>query len=166
MDDLRGHMNSGQTDPPRRLPELPSWMLSQVTASGLRLVGAALAGEGMRKHHFTVLLALDERGSSSQAALGRRLGIDRSDLHAVLGELEEKGFVERIRDVQDRRRNMVALTRSGSRALKRLDALVDAAQDELLAPLTAKQRRELHRLLTQVAEYHAKSARRTADQAP
>jgi DNA-binding MarR family transcriptional regulator len=151
MDPMRG----GQPDPPHRLTELPSWLMSQVTLHGHRLVSDALAKDGVRKHHFTVLLALDEHGSSSQAALGRRLGIDRSDLHAVLNDLERDGLVGRVRDEQDRRRNAVELTRAGARALKRLDARVEAAQETLLEPLSAAERRQLCRSLTRLAEHHA-----------
>ena len=106
----------------------------------------------MRKAHFTVLVALDEHGSASQAELGRRLWIDRSDMVAVLNDLEAAGYVERARDERDRRRNVVALTPSGIDALARLNARADAAQDALLAPLSAPERRELQRLLTRVTE--------------
>jgi DNA-binding MarR family transcriptional regulator len=37
---------------------------------------------------FAILTSLTEHGSASQADLGRRLWIDRSDLHALLNELE------------------------------------------------------------------------------
>ena len=130
---------------------------------GHRLVSEALAKDGVRKHHFTVLLALDEHGSSSQAALGRRLGIDRSDLHAVLNDLERDGLVGRVRDEQDRRRNAVELTRAGARALKRLDARVRAAQETLLEPLSAAERRALSRSLTRLVEHHAGLARPGAE---
>lgn len=141
----------GQPEPPRRLTELPSWLLSQATARGHRLVNEALAAERVRRNHYTTLLALREGGAASQAALGRRLGIDRSDMHAVLNDLEARGFVERVRDERDRRRNSVALTAEGARALERLDARVEDAQQELLAPLTDRQRRELRRSLARIA---------------
>ena len=57
-----------------------------------------------------------------------------------------------MRDDTDRRRNVVALTRTGRSALSRLDKRVDAAQDALLAPLSAAERRELRRLLERVAQ--------------
>jgi DNA-binding MarR family transcriptional regulator len=118
-----------QPHPPRGLAELPSWLVSQVALHAHRLVSEALAGDGVRKHHFTVLMALDEQGASSQAALGRRLGIDRSDLHAGLADPERDGYVARVRDEQDRRRNLVELTVAGGKALLRLNARVEAAQD-------------------------------------
>ncbi len=50
------------------------------------------------------------------------------------------------------RRNVVTLTRAGARALTRLDKLIDAAQDALLRPLSAAERRELNRLLRKVLD--------------
>jgi DNA-binding MarR family transcriptional regulator len=133
--------------PPRRLEQLPSWLASEVAKKAARLVGEALARDGVRRQHFTVLTALAEQGAISQAALGRRLAIDRSDLHEILGELEPAGLVARVRDDQDRRRNLVEITPAGARALKRLDERVEAAQAALLEPLSARERRELRRLL-------------------
>lgn len=137
-------------DPPRRLRGLASWLASEVARRGQRLVGDTLGREGVRRQHFAVLTSLAEQGPASQADLGRRLGIDRSDLHALLGELEAEGLVERGRDEEDRRRNVVALTPAGRAKLRRLDRRVDAAQSALLAPLSARERRELMHLLEQI----------------
>jgi MarR family transcriptional regulator, lower aerobic nicotinate degradation pathway regulator len=145
---------------PHRLAELPSWLVSQLALHAHRLVSEALAEAGFRKHHFTVLVALDEQGSTSQAALGRRLWIDRSDLHAVLNDLERDGLVARVRDEDDRRRNLVGLTPAGAVALKRLNAQVEKAQAILLEPLPADERRELRRLLSRLVEHHAQRRHR------
>jgi MarR family transcriptional regulator, lower aerobic nicotinate degradation pathway regulator len=142
--------------PPRRLQELPSWLAARVAMHAARLVGDALAQEGMRRQHFSVLSALAEAGAASQAELGRRLWIDRSDLHAILADLERDGLVARARDAKDRRRNVVALTAAGQNALKRLDARIQAAQDALLEPLSEADRRQLRRLLEKLVEHHSK----------
>ena len=134
-------------DPPPRLRSLPTWLASELARKGQRLVSEALAQEGARRQHFTVLTSLSEQGAASQAALGRRLWIDRSDLHAILNELEGDGLLARVRDQHDRRRNLVALTPAGNAALKRLDQRVDAAQNAFLEPLSRSDRRELGRLL-------------------
>ena len=137
---------------PARLRKLPSWLSAQVAQRGARLVNEALGAAGVRRHHFAVLTALAEEGATSQAELGRRLWIDRSDLHAVLNELEDRGCVARIRDERDRRRNLVELTPAGAETLQDLDARVDAAQEALLAPLTADERGRLTALLTRLVE--------------
>jgi MarR family transcriptional regulator, lower aerobic nicotinate degradation pathway regulator len=132
---------------PKRLTTLPSWLAGQAAQRAARLVGEALGEEGFRRHHFAVMTALAEDGAASQAELGRRVWLDRSDLHAVLNELERDGLVARKQDERDRRRNLVELTPAGVKTLKRLDARVDAAQEEFLAPLNAAERGELLRLL-------------------
>jgi MarR family transcriptional regulator, lower aerobic nicotinate degradation pathway regulator len=137
--------------PPLRLTKLPSWLAGQAAQRASRLVSDALGEEGYRRHHFAVMTALAEDGAASQAELGRRVWLDRSDLHAVLNELERDGLVARKQDERDRRRNLVELTPGGTATLKRLDARVDAAQEQFLAPLTAAERRELIRLLAGVA---------------
>ena len=143
-------------DPPDRIRRLPSWLAGQLAARAASLVAQALATDGLRRQHFLVLSALADRGAASQAALGRRLLIDRSDMHALLGDLERDGLVARVRDEHDRRRMLVELTPAGARALKRLDKRIEAAQEALVAPLSAAERRELHRLLTQLVEHHAR----------
>jgi DNA-binding MarR family transcriptional regulator len=147
--------------PPRRLQQLPSWLAGQVALHAGRLVGDALAQEGVRKQHFAVLSALAEQGAASQAALGRRLWIDRSDLHAILGELERDGLVARVRDERDRRRNLVELTPAGAAALERLDGRIQAAQDVLLEPLSAADRQHLRRILTRMVEHQAQLPRQS-----
>jgi DNA-binding MarR family transcriptional regulator len=142
-------------DPPSRVRQLPSWLTGQVAAAAARLIADALASAGLRRQHFIVLSALAERGAVSQAALGRRLSIDRSDMHALLDELERDGLVARVRDEQDQRRIVIDLTSAGARALRRLNKRVDAAQEALVAPLSAADRRQLQRLLTRLVDYHS-----------
>jgi MarR family transcriptional regulator, lower aerobic nicotinate degradation pathway regulator len=137
-------------DPPERLKRLPTWLTAEVARRGRILVEASLDQVGARRQHFTVLTSLAEQGQASQADLGRRLSIDRSDLHALLGELEADGLVARVRDDEDRRRNVVTLTAAGRSALSRLDQRIDDAQDALLEPLSAGERREFRRLLQKV----------------
>lgn len=137
-------------DPPQRMRRLPSWLASQLARRGAALVGESLAQEGVGRQHFAVLSSLAEQGPASQATLGRRLWIDRSDLHALMTDLERDGLIARVRDPEDRRRNIVTLTAAGKALLQRLDKRVDAAQTALLDPLSAAERRELTRLLDRV----------------
>ena len=146
----------GTARTPERLQRLPSWLLNQAALHATRLVAEAFAAAGVRRYHFSVLIALDEDGPASQAELGRRLWIDRSDMVAVLNDLERDGLVARVRDENDRRRNLVQLTPAGRRAIKRLDAQAEQAQAELLEPLSAAERRTLQRLLTRVVEHHGR----------
>jgi MarR family transcriptional regulator, lower aerobic nicotinate degradation pathway regulator len=139
---------------PDRLRRLPTWLLNQAAIPGNRLVAAALAGAGTRRHHFSLLTTLDELGPASQADLGRTALIDGSDMVASVNELAGPGFVERTPDPGDLRRNIITITAAGRRHLRKLDRLIDTAQDELLAPLSPAERTHLASLLTRIVDHH------------
>jgi DNA-binding MarR family transcriptional regulator len=138
---------------PARLRELPSWLLNQAALRGQRIGARVLAEAGAHRSHYAVLSALDEFGPDSQAALGRRCGIDPSDMVALMAVLTGDGLVERAPDPADRRRNVVSITRAGRRRLDKLDSTVAAAQDELLEPLSTADRARLVALLTRVVRH-------------
>ena len=140
---------------PSRLRGAPSWLLTQTAMHASRLVSEGFASAGARGYHYRLLAALEEFGPASQAALGRRGGIDRSDVVAALNELAEMGFIERAPDPGDRRRNVVTITPAGAGQLRRLDEVLAGIQDELLAPLSVDERDELALLLTRVLDHHA-----------
>jgi len=139
-------------DAPKRLQGLASWRLSAAALVGDRLVNEALATEGVRKYHFRVLVALSDDGPLSQAELGRRLAIDRSDVAAIAAELEQRELLARTRDDRDRRRNVVTITPAGEAALVRMDRAIAAAQTTLLAPLSSAEQRQLSELLGRLIE--------------
>jgi DNA-binding MarR family transcriptional regulator len=140
---------------PARLRGMASWLINQAALPANRLVTEKLARAGMHRHHFSLLAALDEGGPASQADLSRRTTIDRSDIVATVNELAGQDLVERTPDPVDRRRNVVTITSTGRRRLRRVERLLDKVQDELLAPLSADERTQLRGLLTRVVDHHA-----------
>ena len=139
---------------PERLRALPSWLLNQAALAAQRVVGDGLSAVGAHRSHYAVLAALDEFGPASQAALGRRCGIDRSDMVALVDVLSREGLVGRRPDAADRRRNVVTITAAGRRRLRTLDTLVGRLQDALLTPLSAAERDQLVALLRRVVDHH------------
>lgn len=138
---------------PARLRALPTFLLNQAALQAQRIGAETLAAVGAHRTHYAVLAALDEFGPASQAELGRRCGIDPSDMVALMARLTGDGLVERGADPADRRRNLVAITRAGRRRLDRLAETVDAAQDALLEPLSAAERQRLVALLARIVEH-------------
>jgi DNA-binding MarR family transcriptional regulator len=139
---------------PARLTSKPTWLLSQAAMHGHRLLTDGLAPAASRPYHYRLLAALEEFGPASQARLGGRAGMDRSDVVAALNDLAARGMVERTPDPADRRRNIVTITPAGHAHLRRLDRLLSGVQDELLAPLSPAERAQLVRLLTRILEHH------------
>jgi len=142
----------GEHPTPARLRALPSWLLNQVAIAANRLTDRALADVGLRRYHFAMLAALDEFGPSSQAELGRCTGVDRSDVVAAINTLAEHGYVDRSPDPADGRRNIITITAAGTAHIGRLDALVAAAQDELLLSWSRSERETLVKQLTRIID--------------
>ncbi|MET9269693.1 MarR family transcriptional regulator [Kribbella sp. NPDC003557] len=139
---------------PTALTQLPSWLLTQSAAQAHRVVTESFASGGARAYHFRLLATLVEFGPASQAELGRRSSIDRSDVVAALNELEADGYVERSPDPEDGRRNVITITTAGKRQYRRLTNLVGKAQEEIFAPLSATDRTRLTTILGKLLAYH------------
>ena len=135
---------------PARLRDKPTWLISQVATRAHRLMTERLAAVGARGYHFRLLAALAEFGPSSQASLGRRTGMDRSDVVAAVSELARRDLLQRVIDPADRRRNVVTITQKGAAHLEQLDSVLAGVQDELLAPLSPAERAQLTGLLGRV----------------
>jgi DNA-binding MarR family transcriptional regulator len=125
-----------------------------------RLIQERFAGHDLRKQHYGVLASLADLGPASQGPLADRLCLDRSDLVTFLDELEARGLVVRTPDPTDRRRKIVQLTPAGAQLLAGLDELVFAADDELLAGLSADERATLVGLLQRILPPDAGGASR------
>lgn len=137
---------------PARLKSTPSWLLNQAGGYATRLVSEGLGTVGAKRYHYSLLAALAEFGPDSQAALGRRCGIDPSDMVATVNDLEGHDLVSRTTDPADRRRNAITITAAGKHHLGKLDGVLAGAQDRLLDALSTPERAELVRLLTKVVE--------------
>ncbi len=127
------------------------FLINKVGALARKRFAERLESLGLNFRMWGVLNVLDEEGAITQHALGRCVGIDPSSMVATIDELEDRGLVERRRNPTDRRAHALHLTDAGSETLARGRQLARQAQDELLAPLDAEERTELHELLLRIA---------------
>ncbi|WP_036726208.1 MarR family winged helix-turn-helix transcriptional regulator [Patulibacter minatonensis] len=133
--------------PPASLLQSTTYRLSAAGRASRASAVAALAREELRLDHVAALAVLTEGEPPSQRSLGDRLAKDPGDVVRLVDELERRGWATRSRDPADRRRSLVGPTADGEDVLRRAMALLAADEDEVLAPLTAKERRTLHALL-------------------
>ena len=124
--------------------------------SRLGLVAAKGFGERLQELDLTTrtwgaLNVLAAEGAVTQRSLCKSIGIDPSSMVSTIDELEAKGLVERRRHPTDRRAHALLVSARGQETLARGCSIAQAAQDQLLAPLAAAERRQLHRLLLKLA---------------
>jgi len=80
------------------------------------------------------------------------MGIDRTTMVSLIDQLESAGLAKRRPAANDRRAREVAITPNGRRLLERARRIVSDSEDELLAGLTATERRDLLTLLRRALE--------------
>ncbi len=79
-------------------------------------------------------------------------------MNQVLQGLEDMGLVTRPATAPSGRALPAQLTRKGRALLKRAEAAVEAAEDQILAHLSAAERRQLKRLLYRAGNRPAEDA--------
>ncbi|OFS21958.1 MarR family winged helix-turn-helix transcriptional regulator [Corynebacterium sp. HMSC04H06] len=131
---------------PTELLESPSFQLERLRRRTRDGVEAALSTKQTTLREYWVLTCLVDSSATSQSSLSELLAIDASDMVRLLDSLEKRGWAKRERDPQDRRRQIVASTKKGSKAQKELAQLVDSAEEEALDSSTNKQLKHLRKL--------------------
>jgi MarR family transcriptional regulator, lower aerobic nicotinate degradation pathway regulator len=140
------HAHAKAATAPPREQRLVLLMVRLARMAGYRLT-EALAAMEMRTHEFAVLNQLSESGPLSQQELGRALRINPSNLVGLLDLLEGDGLLVRVRDPHDRRRHLVTITPLGKRRLIGAWEAAEAAESDLLSPLSEQEREQLRSML-------------------
>ncbi|SRR6266487_2912855 len=107
---------------------------------------------GMRLKPYMALGYIRDHPGTTQQELESALFMDANAVVLILNELEAAQFSVRRRDPQDRRRHIVELTASGGRAIERADKARESLEDEILAPLSAEERKTLRGLVERVLD--------------
>jgi DNA-binding MarR family transcriptional regulator len=145
--------------PPAALAERLGFLLKHAQLSLGSKVEPALAPLGLDGREFAVLSVLVDEGPRSQQRLSQRMRVDRTTMVALVDGLERKGLVERRRQPEDRRAYEIHVLPAGRRTQARARRLVEAAEDDLLAPLSEGDRRLLRELLLDVVSVPTETIR-------
>ena len=134
------------------LTEDIGFLLARVSGEVVRATNAALAPEGMRVRHYSVLLlACDSPDGISQRAMARILGLDPSQVVALVDELAQAQLVERQPAPTDRRAKLVTATEAGHRKRERATVRATDAVRGALGLLSADEQAMLRGLLWRAA---------------
>lgn len=127
------------------------FLLSRASGLVVRATNDSLAGVGLRVRPYSVLLlACDQPGGISQRDLAAGLGLDPSQVVALVDELARRGLVERTPSPADRRTKLVAATAQGRELRGRAAELAGSGGQRRLGRLTAAEQDTLRDLLARV----------------
>ncbi|KAB1503071.1 MarR family transcriptional regulator [Corynebacterium sp. 320] len=131
---------------PKDLLSSPSFQLERLRRRTREFVETALDEHGYNLREYWILCCLVDGDAASQATLGDILGIDRSDMVRLVDSLEKRHLAKRIKDPQDRRRQIISITKKGEKAFNALLPVVTSAEDKALDDSTSKQLKHLRKL--------------------
>ena len=109
-----------------------------------------LKDEGLTPTQFSTLLRLAEAGPCSQNLLGRLIAVDVATIKGVVERLAAKDLVTLSADPEDRRRTRIDLSETGRAMIPRLHLAGAGITEETLAPLGARERTQLLRLIRKI----------------
>jgi DNA-binding MarR family transcriptional regulator len=106
----------------------------------------------IRPAQYAVLTVIELNPGLKQADVSAALGIKRTNLVALLDELEERGFARREAAAGDRRSYALYLTNKGTALMQRLRELHELHESRMLARVGEEGRAQLLTLLATVRD--------------
>ncbi len=132
----------------------------------IRLLRCASTGrmikQGVSMTHLHVMWRLEEYGTLPMNRLADMLDVSFSNATGLVDRMEERGLVERVRDVEDRRVVLVRLTPAARVILEEVAVM---KRDLTLAVLERLDARQLDRLYLALKDFR-QAIRDEADQYP
>jgi DNA-binding MarR family transcriptional regulator len=147
--------------PVPRMHSSPGYLAAKVAQRGASLMEAFVGDQGLTPRQYGVLEVVSLYPGLTQQEIATALELDRTTVSQLVDDLTVAGLVRRRPSASNRRANAIDLTASGRCALVRVRALVERANDELMAALSPRERRQLVSLLRRVLEIEEQ-----ADDAP
>ena len=106
---------------------------------------------GIRVSRQRVLSLLSQKGEMPQRELREALGVQAGSFSELAGRLEERGFLTREQDPEDRRRILLRITEAGR---ERAEKDSHARDQELFCALSETEQAQLRALLQKIADGH------------
>ena len=133
-------------------PDGVAFLLAQLGQHAATLFAEQVATIELSPPHAGILRVIAAEPGRSQQAISAQLGMLPSRVVVYIDELEERGYVERRRNPDDRRLHALYLTAAGKRLLRKLSQLARQHELRLTAALDPEQYSALRSLLATVAQ--------------
>ncbi|MGO9383014.1 MAG: MarR family winged helix-turn-helix transcriptional regulator [Mycobacterium sp.] len=133
-------------------PDGVAFLLAQLGHHAAALFAEQVATVELTPPHAGILRVIAAEPGRSQQVLSAQLGMLPSRVVVYVDELEQRGYVERRRNPDDRRLHALFLTAAGKRLMRKLSDLARQHDLRLTAALDPEQYGTLRGLLATVAQ--------------
>lgn len=146
-----------QTRPFRSTAQEATIALLRTASIVSRALARVVEPWGLSLAQYNALRIIRGAGSGgiTTLAIRERMIEEGTTITRILDKLEEAGYISRERSDPDRRQVVCVATSAGARLLDKIDPAVDAADEEAVASLSAKEISQLIELLDTVRAANA-----------
>jgi DNA-binding MarR family transcriptional regulator len=144
-------VKAGEQDPVCEIEQALSHLLRGAVSLRLHERIAADTGVRLERASYWVLSRIADRGPLRLSELALTMALDPSTVSRHVRQLERHGLAERASDPSDARAVILAPTASGREVLERVRTARRELVERVLARWPADDRKELARLLAQLA---------------
>lgn len=144
--------NQEKNFPTDRRPDGAAFLLAQLGGHAARRFGERIARIGLTPPDAGILRKIAFDSGISQQALAEYLGLMPSRMVQLVDELENKGFVERRRNTEDRRNYELHLTGQGRHVLGEIGRIAAEHEEDLCSALNQDEKTQLRNLCRRIAE--------------
>ena len=123
------------------------------------MIAAALADAELVQLEYALLAFVDDVPGISQQTLSEALGIDRNNVSLIVDKLEARGLLRRSVNGADRRARELYITPQGKKLWQRCRLKVLAANNGIIACLSARERELFLDMLVRVVNANKMHAR-------
>lgn len=110
-----------------------------------------LAAHDVSMWGYVVLSALDQSPVRTQAALAEAIGADKTRIIPTLDELQQRGYIERMPDPDDRRVRLLEITPAGREVKNAVQGEIHRSEERWLGELTTEEQSVFLRALERLS---------------
>lgn len=152
LNPLDDHHDNGSRAPldQSRLTHLVGYAATRASVELKRSFTKHLGPLELKAVEFSIMVLVASNEQVNQKQLGQALDVSPPNLAVTLDRMVERGWVERVRSTEDRRSQIIVLTRAGRQLVDKAEKIAATMENDTLSVLSPAERALLLELLLKV----------------
>ena len=109
--------------------------------------GKFFVSENITPQQMVTILQINEIGPCKISRVACRMDVSAPTMTGLVDRLQRSGYVERVKDTEDRRIIYVRITKKGKKIVEQLKKAIQTRWEEVLGYLTDKEREDYIKIL-------------------
>ena len=119
----------------------PGPLIRRVHQIGVSIFADEFKEKDITPLQFSILWVLTTHSGEDQASLAQYVALDRTTCSNIVSRLEERGYLRREVDPENKRAKLVYITDTGRELFREVEVLMEKVSKRLLKPLNLEERK-------------------------